>query len=86
MTASKDALSVQERMQTSVNKLLAHIDETHTVATRSPLWYVYAGHNLMTTCETREAAENYMQTGGTKYVATVLCQHVMGPANEVQPT
>jgi hypothetical protein len=85
MIESGDAtLSVHDRMRAGVDKLLEHITETHVVPTNSPLWYVYAGHNLMITCETREAAEKYMQTGGTRYVATTLCQHEMGPASATQ--
>jgi len=85
MTASgKPALSVHDRIHTTIDKFMAYISETHVEPTSFPLWYVYAGHNLMKTFETREAAETYMQTGGTRYVATILCQHEMGPASAVQ--
>jgi len=70
---------VRARMLVSLEKLMAHVTKTHTMPTGSPMWYVYAGHTLMKNFETRNAAEEYMQSGGIRYVATVLCQHEMGP-------
>jgi hypothetical protein len=79
VTPDDAATTVQLRMGAILAKLRAHVAKTHVVQTVRPMWYVYAGHNLMKTCGTREAAEAYMRSDGTRYVVLLLCQHAMGP-------